>query len=81
MPRWEPPAAFATIEYKGSIRIIVGVDGKVKSAVVEQRSHPAYDARLIAATANWLYKPATRNGEPIESERIIPVHLLPPRDN
>jgi hypothetical protein len=81
MPRWEPPAAFATIEYKGSIRIIVGIDGKVKSAVVEQRSHPAYDARLLAATADWLYKPATRNGEPIESERVIPVHLLPPRDN
>jgi hypothetical protein len=81
MPRWEPPAAFATIEYKGSIRITVGVDGKVKNAVVEQRSHPAYDARLIAATASWLYKPATRNGEPIESERVIPVHLLPPREN
>ena len=81
MPRWEPPAAFATVEYKGSIRIIVGVDGKVKSAVVDERSHPLYDARLLAAAATWLYKPATRNGEPIESERVIPVHLLPPREN
>ena len=81
MPKWEPPAAFAKVEYKGSIKIIVGADGRVTSAVVEQRSHPAYDARLIAATATWIYKPATRNGEPIESERVIPVHLLPPREN
>jgi TonB family protein len=81
MPRWEPPAAFATIEYKGTIRIVVGADGKVKSAVVEEPSHPAYDARLIAAASTWLYKPATRNGEPIESERVIPVHLMPPPEN
>jgi hypothetical protein len=29
----------------------------------------------VAST--WLYKPATRNGEPIESEKVIAVRLRP----
>jgi tetratricopeptide (TPR) repeat protein len=78
MPVWEPPArTFATIEYTGSIKVRIGVDGKVQAVAIERPSHPAYDARLLEVASTWLYKPATRNGEPIESEKVIAVRLRP----
>jgi hypothetical protein len=78
MPPWEPPTrAFGTVEYNGSIKVRVGTDGKVKAATIERPSHPAYDGRLLQATQTWLYQPATRNGVPVESERVIAVQLRP----
>jgi protein TonB len=77
-PVWVPPNVIAgSREYTGAIRVLIGVDGKVKSATIEKPTYPSYDARLLQASRQWLYKPATRNGEPIESERIIPIQLRP----
>lgn len=82
LPAWEPPGrAFATVEYAGSIRVHIGVDGKVKSVAIERPSHPAYDARLLQIAQSWLYKPATRNGKPVESDKVIAVRLQPPPTN
>jgi TonB family protein len=78
MPVWEPPArAFAATEYNGSIKVRIGADGKVKGVTIERPSHPAYDTRLLQVAQTWLYKPATRNGQPIESEKVIAVRLQP----
>jgi tetratricopeptide (TPR) repeat protein len=78
MPAWEPPGrAFAQTEYNGSLKVTIGIDGKVKNAVIERASHPAYDARLLQVAQSWTYKPATRNGTPVESEKVIAVQLRP----
>ena len=78
VPAWVPPTAIAGSRgYLGSIRVRIGADGRVKSAVIERATFPSYDARLVAASRNWVYKPATRNGQPVESERVIPVQLRP----
>ena len=78
MPAWEPPGrAFAQTEYNGSLKVTIGIDGKVKNAVIERASHPAYDARLLQVAQSWTYKPATRNGKPVESEKVIAVQLRP----
>ena len=57
----------------GAIRIVIGVDGKVKDAKIEQSVEPRYDIRLMAAARSWLYKPATINGKPIESEKVVSI--------
>jgi hypothetical protein len=76
LPEWMPPSAsVARFEYTGRLRVRIGVDGKVAQAVIERPSHPSYDARLLEVAKNWLYKPATRGGQPIESERIIAIQL------
>jgi TonB family protein len=73
-----PPNAIAGArEYLGAIRVRIGADGKVMSATIEKPTYPSYDARLLQAARQWIYKPATRNGEPIESERVIPIQLRP----
>jgi hypothetical protein len=36
---------------------------------------PRYDARVVAAARQWLYKPALRAGTPIESEKLVSIHI------
>ena len=79
MPVWAPPdRAFAAIEYNGAIRVRIGTDGRVKAVSIERPSHPAYDGKLLQIAPSWLYRPATRNGEAVESEKLISVRLQPP---
>jgi periplasmic protein TonB len=78
VPVWVPPNSVAgTREFIGAIRVRIGADGRVKSAVIERATYPSYDARLIQASRTWIYRPATRNGQPVEAERVIPIQLRP----
>ena len=77
LPPWIPDKINANQEFAGAIRITIGVDGRVKSARIEKRSHPAYDTRLLQFARSWLYTPATLNGEPVEFERLIAIRLRP----
>lgn len=78
VPVWIPPNPIAgSREYTGAIKVLIGADGRVKSTTIERPSHPSYDARLVHMSRQWLYKPATRNGEAIESEKVIAVKLSP----
>ena len=76
LPEWMPTDKFAgSRDYVGSIKVTIGIDGRVKSAAIEKATHPIYDARLLQVAKGWLYKPATRNGEPVESEKVIAIQL------
>jgi tetratricopeptide (TPR) repeat protein len=78
LPPWVPPNNIvAASEYSGSLKIRIGADGRVLSASIERASHPAYDARLLQEARFWVYKPATRDGTPIESEKLIDIRLRP----
>jgi tetratricopeptide (TPR) repeat protein len=78
VPVWIPPNPIAgSREYSGAIKVLIGADGRVKSTTIERPTHPSYDARLVHRSRQWLYKPATRNGEAVESERVIAVKLSP----
>jgi len=78
LPLWTPPnASVARNEYTGSLKVIIGIDGRVKSAMVVKPSHPLYDAALINVAKAWRYKPATQDGAVTESERIIAIRLRP----
>jgi tetratricopeptide (TPR) repeat protein len=78
MPPWVPPDALVgSRTYHGLLKVAIGVDGRVKEAKMEQPTHPAYDARLVTAARQWVFRPATRSGTPIESEQVIAVQLHP----
>lgn len=81
LPIWTPPnPSIARNEYNGAVKVRIGADGRVKAASIDRPSHPAYDAVLLNTARSWLYKPATQNGTPIESERVIAVRLRPRTD-
>ena len=79
LPPWLPPDQLtAKFEYSGTLRITIGVDGRVKSAIMLDRSHAAYDLRLLEAARSWVYKPATRDGEPVEYDKRLEIQLRRP---
>jgi TonB family protein len=81
LPIWAPPnPSVARTEYNGAVKVRIGTDGKVKAATIDRPTHPAYDAALLNAARSWFYKPATQNGTPVESERVIAVRLRPLAD-
>lgn len=78
LPAWNPPdVATARTEYIGVMRVEIGVDGRVTSATILEPSHPAYDVAALQAAKRWVYRPATRGGKPIPSQKDIRVRLVP----
>jgi TonB family protein len=76
LPAWMPTDRAAALrDYVGATKVTIGIDGRVKSASIEKPTHPLYDARLLQAAKTWLFKPATRNGVAVESEKMIAVQL------
>ena len=78
LPRWIPyDAASKAMEYKGAVKVVITVDGKVEAAEIVTPTDRIYDRQLLNAARNWLYEPARRNGVPISSEKIVSVYLRP----
>ena len=73
-----PPVPQAVVGRGGpvsSVRVQIGVDGKVVNAVIEQAAHPVYDRLLLVAAREWIFSPATMNGRPVVSEKLVSVQL------
>jgi tetratricopeptide (TPR) repeat protein len=78
MPPW--PANFPVrTALSGSVRIRINTSGRVMSAVMVRSIEPRYDARVLAATHFWEYKPATENGVPVETESVVEININPTR--
>ena len=76
MPTWRPPDANTLRQaLKGSVIVSIDPTGRVISAVMQQVVHPAYDRLLLAAARSWRYQPATRDGQPIDSQLVVPIVL------
>jgi tetratricopeptide (TPR) repeat protein len=73
VPPWPTTAGAPALAASalGVVRLRIGADGRVKSAVLERGVHPVYNVELLAAARLWQYKPATIDGVPIESETVV----------
>jgi TonB family protein len=75
-PPWNPTGfAGRGQQFHGMLRIRISAEGRVEAAELVDPVHPSYDQNLLRATANWKYKPAIRGGAPVQSERVVAVHL------
>jgi protein TonB len=78
LPPWNPPdSASMRTEYLGLLRVSIGEDGQVVSAEIVKSSHPSYDMVVARAAKDWRYKPATRGGKPVASQKEIQIRLVP----
>jgi tetratricopeptide (TPR) repeat protein len=78
LPPWNPPtAAVREKAYAGAVRIRIGPDGRVQEASVVQSIHPLYDGLVLQAARRWVYRPATRLGEPTAAEKLVEIRLTP----
>lgn len=78
MPPWNAPDSISRrTEFRGVVRVMVGIDGKVQSSEIVRSIHPLYDRLLLAASQEWLYEPAKEDGKPVVAEVLVAVHLRP----
>ena len=75
MPEWRPTAVEAMMDFRGSIELLVGVNGKVISAAITDSIHPMYDNQLKTAALSWTFKPALKNGKPVRYRYALDIQL------
>lgn len=60
------------------VRVVVGTDGKVRTAsIVKSFGNPACEAAALAAAQQWEFNPATKDGVPFEQQLAIPFDFKP----
>jgi TonB family protein len=74
LPPW-PATAGPRAGAGGAVRILIGVNGRVRRASIERPINPQFDRDLLAAAQSWIYTPATMNGQPIDIEKIVEITL------
>lgn len=78
MPPW-PAGTPVRAALSGSVRVKINTSGRVTSATIVRSIEPRYDARVLAATHFWEYRPATENGVPVDSESVVEININPTR--
>jgi TonB family protein len=79
MPPWRPPdSSWRGRELRGMMLLTIDATGRVTGAQMEQTIYPGYDRLLLDAARTWRYTPATRDGQPTESQLIVPIVVKPP---
>jgi len=78
LPRWQPEnGAVRQLGFSGAVRVTIDITGKVTNAVMDRPVYPPYDRQVLAAARTWTYRPATRNGQPVISDRVVEIVLRP----
>jgi len=79
LPAWQPGnGPIRQIGFTGAVRVTIDSTGKVTGAVMDRSVYPPYDRLLLTAARSWTYRPATRNGQPVISNRLVEIALRPP---
>ncbi|GAO40022.1 putative TonB-like protein [Sphingomonas changbaiensis NBRC 104936] len=64
------------IEGKAVVKVLIGTDGRVKQVVIVSADDPLFaDASERQALRRWRFRPATRDGVPIESWKQMTVRF------
>ncbi len=73
VPRLKTPPGEPQGLYQGLVEVVINAEGRVESAVIKRSIAPAYDADLLAATAQWKFQPATLDGAAVRYRRAYEV--------
>lgn len=59
-----------------TLRVMIGPDGKVKSAQKVRATNDAFfQATLRHALRHWKFRPATLDGRPVETSKVMTLHF------
>ncbi|HYZ48893.1 MAG TPA: TonB family protein [Sphingomonas sp.] len=75
-PPYPPQLLRTGVEGKVVVKILIGADGRVKQVAILSADDPLFaDAAERQALRKWRFKPATRDGAPIESWKQMTVRF------
>jgi len=79
-PKYPPSAAAENIEGEVILYAVIRRDGSVDSIQLVKGIDPQLDTNAMRAFAQWRFRPAERNGEPVDLEAIVHIPFrLPER--
>jgi periplasmic protein TonB len=80
-PPYPPGRQRAEEEGSATVRVTIGISGRVSAVEVVRATHPDFaDATRTQALRKWRFKPATKDGVAVESVREMTVRFIMPRD-
>jgi len=70
----------ASLRMSGNVMlsVLVGKDGTVSKATVTRSLHPVLDPLALEAVQKWLFKPGTRDGQPVNVMLGVTVQFVGP---
>lgn len=75
-PDYPPRLARQDVEGSTVVRVLIGADGRVKAIEMVSATDPEFfEATKKQALRHWRFKPATRDGVPVESWRTLTVRF------
>jgi TonB family protein len=73
-PRYPPESVVLREEGTTLIKLLVLEDGRPSSLQVDQSSgYPRLDNAALETVSTWRFKPAHREGKPVEAWLLVPV--------
>jgi len=78
-PKYVASAAAEGVEGKVLLHAVIRRDGRVEQARLVQGIDERLDASAVSAFSKWEFRPATKNGVPVDLEVVvqIPFRLRP----
>jgi TonB family protein len=70
-----PMSIISQVRDRGIIEVVIDELGRVESAAIRSSVHPSYDSMLLAAAADWRYRAATVNGQPVKFRKRIQISV------
>jgi TonB family protein len=74
-PQYTEEARAARIEGKSVLSVVIGVDGKVSQATVQQGVGAGLDEQALVAVHQWAFEPARKDGQPVAVNATIEVNF------
>jgi protein TonB len=72
-PRYPPVLMEQRIEGEVRLYAIIRADGSVDSVQVLRSVHPDLDRNSMEALVKWRFRPAGRNGKPVDVEAVVSI--------
>src|ERR1700676_3729257 len=80
-PRYPPPLINEHVEGEVILYAVIRADGSVDSVELVRGLDEQLDANAMEALSQWKFRPASRQGTPIDLEAIVHIPFRAPSDN
>lgn len=74
-PEYPKSQRIAGYQGKVLIQFVVDIEGKVRNPFVAQSNNPAFDEPAITALLKWRFKPAMKDGQPVNCLMQVPIYF------
>jgi periplasmic protein TonB len=76
LPPWHPDNVLERkTEYRGLVDLLIDEKGRVLSVAIVRSVNARYDPLLLNAARTWSFKPATKDGRPVQYRSTLAINL------